>query len=769
VGEGFERYYTLRGESGAPAAPVRSTSYLWLEKRLAEAPDAGSSVRRLTLDVQGVHCAACVWLLQSLYRRREGAVDIRINPALGKAELIWMPSRLDLLGYLEEAGRFGYGFGPDRKRRSRTGRALAVRLGIAIAAAMNAMIFAWCFHLGLDPGDGLVYTVFGVLTALMTTIAVGASGWVFFRSAFHALRARIVHLDVPIALGLALAYAGSFWTYLAHGPEATYFDTVAIFAALMLVGRWLQSRILERNRQLMLADDGVDSLHVRRLHEGRLEAVSASELRAGDTILVVAGDLVPVRSRAAGPALVSLDWITGESAPISLEEGSVVPAGAFNAGHTSLRLEVVEPFEGSYLRELLELGPRIDTEHAERDARAGAARMGSQGFWARVSTIYVLSVLALAALALLIWLRVDPSRALSITVATLVVTCPCALGLATPLGRELIYTALKRRGVFLRSETFLDRALSLEKLLFDKTGTMTIGTLEPTGDTVQGIASLAEVDRIALLTMAAQSNHPVSVSITRHVRGVGAPHLLDAPVREEAGAGTELFSKGHVYRLGRRSFALASKQRSTGEPELAESAVFSRDGQPLLGLSFCEVFRSDAAEECRKLAALGFELHLLSGDKGARTLEAADHLGIPHLHARGDLSPREKADFVRALDRRDTLMVGDGINDSPSFGEAYCTATPAVDRATLPARADFYYLGEGVGAVRRAIIAAKHLRRVTAANLVFTTVYNVGVLGFCLAGHVTPLAAAVVMPVSSVIVVSFTAWRIRAREAKWMS
>jgi Cu2+-exporting ATPase len=765
VGEGLDRYYELRGGAGTPATPVQGENYLWLERDLDGAHGHDPSARRITLDVQGVHCAACVWLLQSLYHRRAGALDIRINPALGKAELVWCPSTLDLRGYLEEAGRFGYRFGPNRKQAATPGRALAVRLGISVAAAMNTMIFSWCFYLGLAPTDGLVYAVLGALTAIMATIAVAASGWVFFRSAFQSIRSRVLHLDVPIALGLVLAYGGSVVTYFRRGPEFSYFDTVATFAALMLVGRWLQGRLLERNRQTLLADDGVDSLHARRVIGSAIEIVPAAELRAGDRLVAAAGELIPVRTRVLDhPIDVSLDWITGESAAVPMDVGSIVPAGAFNAGDSSILLEVVQPFTGSVLRELLELGPK---------PAAGEWTNGVRGFWSRFAAIYVVAVLGLAAIALGSWLVMDPSKALAVTVATLVVTCPCAIGLATPLARELVYAALKRKGVFLRNEDFLDRALAVRKILFDKTGTLTLGRLEPTEDTLAAIDALDPSDRAALREMTAQSNHPIPRALSQVLR---RSHPASVPqhdtrsrsaptrVRELSGVGIEMTANGVAYRLGRSRYALPAAEGAS-----ADATIFSRQGLPLAMLSFRETVRTDAIEECDSLRTLGFDLYVLTGDREARALDAAERLGIPRDHVHAALGPAEKAGVVRALDRGDTLMVGDGINDSPSFGEALCSATPAVDRATLPSRSDFYFLGEGIAAVRRTLLAARQLRRVTRGNLVFTTCYNAGVLAFCLSGHVTPLAAAIVMPVSSAIVVLATAWHVRGKEHQWMS
>jgi Cu2+-exporting ATPase len=213
---------------------------------------------------------------------------------------------------------------------------------------------------------------------------------------------------------------------------------------------------------------------------------------------------------------------------------------------------------------------------------------------------------------------------------------------------------------------------------------------------------------------------------------------------------------GHEYTLGR------------GE-DVAGVTVFAVDGRPVARLRLSEHLKADAAAELAGLAARGYQIHLLSGDAPAKVLAAATALGIDPARAEGGLSPEAKADRVRALDRDDTLMVGDGLNDAPSFAAAWCAATPAVDRPVLPGKADFYFLGDGVAALRRALLAGQHLRRVFRANLAFALTYNLAAVAFCLAGQVNPIVAAVIMPATSILVVSWTTYRLTGRRLAWMS
>ena len=281
--EGLGRYYELRGAEGLPAVEPRVRDHKWLDV-LAPSP-------RVTLDVQGIQCAACVWLFEQLFRRHDGGVSIVVNPALGKMDLVFGEG-FSLRAFIEDVERFGYAVGPSLKTDRAPSGDLLTRIGVCIAIAMNAMIFAIAIYAGLH--DGPIFRLFQALNFALATLSVLIGGAVFFRSAFQALRHRILHLDVPIALGIALAYSGSVYAYFAHGGS-TYFDTLSVFIALMLVGRFLQERVVEKNRRMLLANDGVDGLLTRRVEtDGTVKVVRAGEIARGDELLVAPGDLVVV-------------------------------------------------------------------------------------------------------------------------------------------------------------------------------------------------------------------------------------------------------------------------------------------------------------------------------------------------------------------------------------------------------------------------------------------------------------------------------------------
>ena len=295
---------------------------------------------------------------------------------------------------------------------------------------MNVMTYSVAYYFGLAADEATLYEILGQLSIAWATIALIVGGYPFIVAAWRGLKRGIAHLDLPIAVGMLFAYAGSTWAYFTQGPDTAYFDTITIFITLMLFGRWLQERVVERNRNTLLASSGVADLFTRRFDQGLPKAVPVSDIEVDDELWIAPGDLVPVSSILLHqPATVSLDWITGEAAPVEMEPGGIAPAGAFNAGSRGFRVSAREEFSGSRLSDLI----RGETSD-ESDTRPSSIS-GIEAWWNRVASVYVLLVFAVAALGFLIGLRTDLQRAIETSVAIMVVTCPCALGLGLPLGR----------------------------------------------------------------------------------------------------------------------------------------------------------------------------------------------------------------------------------------------------------------------------------------------------------------------------------------------
>ena len=751
---GLDRFYELRGKRAEPVSELRPErrDLKWLEPLEAELA-TGAGAASMHLDIQGVHCSGCVWLIQKLVARQPDGHGVVVNPSVGTVTLTVGP-RFPLGDWVRQVERFGYLLGPARRRPSRGPDTLLVRLGVCAALAMNVMMLSAALYLGLD--SGAFHDVARWVAFALCGVSVAVGGPVFFRGAWHGLRARVLHLDVPISLGILLALAGSTWSMLAGGGGAVYVDSVAVFIALMLTGRWLQDRVARHNREALLAADGAEHMTARRLVDGRSELVACEALRPGDVLLVAPGELVPVGCKlASADANISTDWINGESSPRRLGRGSAIPAGAFNAGATHLELSVRETFAVSGLADLLRAPIRGE------DARHALGR--------RVWGPYVILVLAAALAGFMGWWTATGSVicSLEVAIAVLVVTCPCAFGIATPLAYELLQAGLRRAGLFVRSASFLDRLVNVRKVAFDKTGTLTTGVLHLEDEAP--LARMGSQARHDLYDLCARSSHPRSVALRRALERFGPSLRPDVRVTEIPGQGLEARIEGRRLRLGRNAWALATTDIAPAVGDTETDLTFTIDGASIARFRTEERLRPDAARELDRLRGAGLELWILSGDATRRVADVASTVGILPERALGDLSPQAKQDWIERHDQGDTLFLGDGINDIRAAGAAYTAGTLSIERPFLASRSDFYLVTPGLRPVTLALEAARHLQSVVTANVVFAVAYNVLAVSLAWAGVMKPWLAAVLMPLGSLAVIAATTWRLSVRSPLWRS
>jgi Cu2+-exporting ATPase len=345
--------------------------------------------------------------------------------------------------------------------------------------------------------------------------------------------------------------------------------------------------------------------------------------------------------------------------------------------------------------------------------------------------------------------------------AVYVVTCPCAIGIAVPLAEELVLSGLRAQGLFVRDPSFLERALRVRRVVFDKTGTLTTGRLQLAE--LAPLASLSPDLRDVLYSMVVASGHPKSVAVAQALRPLQPAWIGGAHVVESPGKGIEAQLDGRCYRLGRATWALKVS------PDSEADLWFSCDREPLCALQTRESLRDDAGFEIAQLARDGYETFILSGDRNARVQRLAAELGVPEQRAIGQCSPKDKAAFIARHDHADLLMIGDGVNDSLAVAEAFASGTPSIDRAVMPSRTDFYFVTAGLRPIRTALAAARRLARVTLRNRIFAVAYNVLVVTVALLGWMKPWLAAVLMPLSSVVVLTTTSWSLSSRSSLWKS
>ncbi len=751
---GLGQFYDLQ-EGGVP--PVQSLvfqkrDYSWLEDL------ARVSNGTLMLDLQGLSCIGCAWLIEKLFTRKPGALAIHVDPTLGQLTLRWQPGVFDLVAFARELQSFGYLVGPPGKSEPASGRALNLRLGLCGALAMNVMLFTLPRYLGMQ--DSFEFAgLFQRLTLIIGTLSFVIGGSYFFVRSWRSLRQRVLHIDLPISVGLIAAYAGSLfaWSRGAHG--FVYFDFVSTFTFLMLAGRWLQQKAVERNRHQLLAAQAEPP--PVRLASG--EKVPVAGIVAGHIFSVEPGQAVPVLShlRSEG-ATLGMEWISGESEAASAQRGRLVPSGAMNCGQSAIELEAREPWSDSLLAKLLRITP------------AGTARDATLERFMRG---YISAVLGLAVAGFCGWWVATGALlpSLQVLISVLVVSCPCASGVALPMCRDLATSRTRRLGVFIRDGELWAKLDRVRKILFDKTGTLTLEAMSLLNP--ESLRHLHADERSVLLAMVNDSLHPVAGCLREQLLADRIEPTPASAIHETIGFGLEMEHGGATWRLGRVEWAvkqtlLPAKSKRAREPEpptefseLIADCLFTRNGEPLAAFRFGESARADACEEIDALRERGCEVFILSGDRSAKVDAMADRLHLPREQCIGQLSPDDKATRVRELDSRNTLYLGDGANDSLAFDAAWISGTPAIDRGLLEQKAGFYFLGRGLSGVRTLLDTAELRRRTARAVVAFAIAYNVVAVALCLAGFMSPLLAAILMPASSLVslAIVFAGFSVRRR------
>ncbi|MEO6001959.1 MAG: heavy metal translocating P-type ATPase metal-binding domain-containing protein [Opitutus sp.] len=768
---GLAGYYKIKDEITAPAdaAVFQARDYAWLEaaQREAEASTPASDepthraattvggkvgIPELTLDVQGISCAGCVWLIERVFQQLPGARHINVNAQYGSMRLRWVRGEFSAADFARKLQAFGYLAGVAGEAPAEPeSRGLVKRIGLCAAFAMNVMLFSLPVYFGMEKTFEWA-GLFGLLSLGFGTLSFLVGGLYFLSRALNALRERAMHIDLPIAIGIVGAYVGSLYGWIAGEEKFVYFDFVSTFILLMLVGRWAQVAAVERNRRRLLSQQPKPQRV--RLADGT--QLTPEQLKAGQVLMLAVGQTLPVESRLeATDATFSLASINGEAEPHIYRVHQRVPAGAVNIGRTDLRLATLQAWNESLLAQLLQPGERAGERH---------------GFLERIVRGYLLGILVVAAASGLGWwiVTADALRTWSVVTAVLVVSCPCAVALAFPLADEMATVALRRRGVFVREGDLWTKLARVRKLVFDKTGTLTLET--PVLQNPGAIDALAPVAREALLTLVRDNPHPISQCLLENllarpataagavgaIQSTGCDVPTEATVQETVGCGVEW----NGWTLGRAGW------RDGNE---GEDTVFACAGDVVAVFRFADTVRSDARSELDALREDGYAAFILSGDRKEKVATLAAELGLRPEDAVGQLSPQEKASWLETHGADDAMMLGDGANDSLAFDQALCRGTPVIHRGVLERKADFYYLGRGIGGLR-ALFAVDAIRRRTQMTvLIFSIGYNALAVGLAVAGRMNPLVAAALMPINSLLTLALvtTGMRraFRARES----
>jgi P-type Cu2+ transporter len=743
--EGLESYYKIKDSVIPPAdvalSPARDFNWLATAQQEAERPGQNGTPQ-LVLDIQGISCAGCVWLIERLFRKAEGSSRIEINAQTGQLRLTWQKGVFDAAGFGRLLQQFNYLLGPATAARSAPGesRGLVRRIGLCAAFTMNIMLFALPAYFGMEPTYEYA-PLFGTLAMGLATLSVLVGGGYFFKRAAVSLRTGLVSIDLPIALGIAGSYAGSMAGWLLHREEYVYFDFVGTFVLLMLVGRWAQVTAVERNQRRLLAEQPLATALQIEGPGGSRRDVLPDALKEGLRFWMRSGQSLPVRAvLESGDAEFSLAWINGEVAPRLFQRGQSVPAGAQLLTRGEVTFVAKQGWGGSLLQALSQATARGEYRHRLIE---------------RVVQGYLIAVFVIATAAAIGWAlgTGDLLRTGAVVTAILVVSCPCAIGLAFPLADEIATVRLRRLGVFVRAHDLWPKLSRLRTILFDKTGTLTLET--PQLGNPSALAALTAREKDVLYSLVHDNPHPVGRAISDALLAEERREVIPGEVREEVGSGVSLVVEGGEWTLGKATWRAAA-----GEPALAGTA-FRREGRLVANLVFSEAVRDDARVEIAALRARRLEVGILSGDSREKVDTIAAMLGVERRLVRGDLSPEEKAQHVEAAGDDRTLMLGDGANDSLAFDRALCRGTPVVHRGLLEQKADFYYLGRGISGIRSLLEVDDIRRRTQRWLLIFSVAYNLFAVGLAVAGRMNPLLAAVMMPASSLASLALVGWGMR--------
>ncbi len=741
AGSGLQDFYRYRrGPSDRPEPAADDSWGLYddpdRQQRFVRPLPGGEAEARLA--VEGLRCAACGWLIEKVLEREPSVESVQVNPATGRALLRWHSERQPLSALLRRLAQLGYQPHPlDAGARLPAAvaerRSALKRLAVAGFGMMQVMTFAFAFY--LDP-SGAMETLYRdflrIVSLLVATPVVFYAGWPFLAGAWRDLRAGRPGMDVPVALAVSVAYAASAWnTLTGHGE--IYFDSATMFIFFLST-----ARLLEMNARHRAAEASETLAHmlpdsVRRLGPQGPVRVALEELRPGDRIRVAAGEVVPADARVlAGTSELDESLLTGESTPCQRGPGDPVLAGSVNVSGP-LDLEVEQLGEATRVSGIVRLLHRAQAE------RPPLARLAD-----RVAAGFVAVVLVLAAAVGLLWWQVDPSRAFEITLAVLVVTCPCALSLATPTALVTATTALARRGLLVTRGRALEALTCIDRILLDKTGTLTSGALTLRRVVPAG-ASGADHCLALAAALEAHSAHPVARALAARGAAADAEQVTETP-----GYGVEGQVNGCRYRLGRPGWASA-------EPAPESSAgtwvALGSSGRTLAWFELVDPPRPDAAAALSSLRRHGLEAEIASGDGEGPVHAVAENLGIRRW--RSGLSPDDKLARVRELRAQGlrVAVVGDGINDAPVLAGADLSVALGSGAALAQGSADMVLLHGRLAGLAEAFEAGRRTRAVIRQNLTWALLYNATALPLAALGMVQPWMAALGMSASSLLVV----------------
>lgn len=728
-------------------------------------------VLECTLAVEQLRCAACVWLIEQTLEKLPGVQSVQVNFSTGRATVRWRRGVSQLSGLLRRMAEIGYPAWPFEAARSdaqarRERRSLLMRLGVAMLGMMQVMMYAWPVYTHASSIDPDHLTLLRWASLLLTLPVVLYSAQPIFAGALRDLRQRHLGMDVPVALGIGAAFLASLAATILDRGDVWY-DSVTMFVAFLLAARYLELRARQSARSGAEALARQLPATVERLDaSGAAEVVPVVRLRQGDRIRIRPGETIPADGMVReGQTDVDESLLSGESLPVPRIASESVLAGSFNCS-SPIIVEVTEVGAGTRLAGIVQL---LDRALAERPPAAVLAD--------RVASVFILVLLVLAALSGLVWWWIDPSRALQVMVTVLVVSCPCALSLATPAALAAAHGTLARYGLLVTRGRMIETLAGVTDVMLDKTGTLTHGQFMVADITTYGPSS-AEACLALMAGMEQASEHPLARALCAEAVRRGISPEAGGAVRAVPGQGMTMDTPQGEVRIGSLAFTRAlygEESTQAGEsPRSVEAEAGAQVRLPAAGLTriwladmrgplacvtLQDTLRDEAQALLADLRAQGCTVHLVSGDAPATVSWWAGELDIEH--ASGGVSPEGKRAYVQTLqaEGKTVLAVGDGINDAPVLAQADASIAIGSGAPLAQAGADAVLNGGHIGMIGTSLAFARRARRVIRQNLGWAFAYNVTAIPLAMAGWMPPWLAAIGMSLSSLLVVG-NAWRL---------
>lgn len=758
VDNGLADYY--RSRDALPESPREAMPAILEQLALYDHVDfqksfvkaLGESEREASLLLEGITCAACIWLNEQHVGKLKGVTAVNINYATRRARVRWDEAQIklsDILGAIAAIGYRAYPYDAAKNEEiSRKERREAMwRLWVAGFGMMQVMMYAYPVYIANGDMTADIESLMRWASLLLTLPVIFYSSAPFFRNAWRDLKLRRVGMDVPVALGVGAAFVASLWATLVQSGEV-YFDSVTMFVFFLLGGRYLEMNarqkalgVTEALAKLLPAfAQKMPNFPVDRSTEQRVVA----DLLPGDYVLVRAGDVVPADGRIVeGVSCANEALLTGESRPVAKVPGDPVTGGSINA-ESPLVVRVEQVGDGTRLSAIIQLMERAATEKPRIVEMAD-----------RIASIFVAVLLLIAVLVAAGWYFVDPAKALWITVSVLVVTCPCALSLATPIALTVSAGALAKDGLLVTRGHAIETLARATHFVFDKTGTLTSGRMHLCG--VQATADLSELECVAIAAALEQSSeHPVAAAL-RQAAGSNLP--VAEQVLSEPGQGVEALIDGRKFRIGRPGYALALSGASLPSAavdwlESGETVVILADSHGCLALfRIGDELRPESKALVHELRAAGRHVLLLTGDAPSVARRVAGELGIDDVRA--GVTPQGKYACVKKLQATGAVvaMVGDGVNDAPVLAQAQVSIAMGGGAQLARTQSDFVLLSENLDHLRHGLRRARRTLLIIRQNLWWSFAYNFVALPLAIAGYVTPWLAGIGMSASSLLVV----------------